>query len=136
MERNSGGPVRLTGKPSLERRTGTRFPLDLKVRYVVRGRRSLDVTGSGSTIDLSSSGLNFRADKHLQAGMRLDVYIDWPVPLDGGVQLQLVMSGEVVRTDGLATALRIERHEFRTKKAGLKVVTPPEFDKLRNPRSR
>ena len=124
MERKSGGPVRLSRKPSAERRLGTRFPIDLKVRYVVRGRQSLELSGSGSTIDLSSSGLNFRADKHLQAGMRLDVYIDWPVPLAGGVQLQLMMSGEVVRTDGLATALKIERHEFKTKKTGLKVVVP------------
>ncbi len=119
-----GGPVRVPGKAKQERRMGTRFPIDLKVRYVVRGQRALEHTGTGSTINLSSSGLSFKADRELQAGLRLDVYIDWPVPLDGGVQLQLVMSGEVVRTDGLATAVKIERHEFKTKKTGLKVVTP------------
>jgi hypothetical protein len=80
--------------------------------------------GSGRTIDLSSSGLSFTADRPLQTGQKLDVYIDWPVLLDGGVQLQLIMSGVVVRTGGTATALQIERHEFRTRRGGLKGAPP------------
>ena len=52
--------------------------------------------------------------------------IDWPVLLDGGVQLQLVVRGVVVRSDGAVIALRIERHEFRTRRAELRVVTRQE----------
>ena len=83
-------------------------------------------TGSGRTIDLSSSGLSFTADRPLLTGQRLQVSIDWPVLLDGGVKIQLIISGVVVRTNGTATAVEIQQHEFKTRRVGLKVVRPKE----------
>src|ERR1039457_1753509 len=77
-----------------------------------RGQRK---TGSGRSIDLSSSGLSFTADALPPTGQRLEVAIDWPVLLDGAVRLQLVMSGLVVRTSGTTTAVRIQRHDFKTR---------------------
>ena len=118
--------VRLPKGPSSERRTSVRFPLNLEVRYSVAGRRGPDEQGSGRTIDMSSSGLSFTADRPLSIGQKLDLSIDWPVLLDGDVQLQLVSSGGVVRTTRAVTALRIERHEFRTRRAGLRVVPRQE----------
>ncbi len=47
------------------------------------------------------SGLSFTADRPLLTGQKLEVAIDWTVLLDGGVRLQLVMSGVVVRTSEL-----------------------------------
>ena len=125
MEHRSGGPARL--QKSSDRRATARFPLTLEVRYAIAESRRPKEVGSGQTIDLSSSGLCFLADKQLQTGLALELYIDWPVLLDGGVQLQLVMAGHVVRTRGLTTALKIERHEFRTRKGGGKVSGPIEF---------
>jgi hypothetical protein len=113
--------VRLPKVPGSGRRASTRFPLNLEVRYTVSGRRALVETGTGRTIDMSSSGLSFTTDRPLPTGLKLDVSIDWPALLDGGVQLQLVASGVVVRSSGAVTALRIERHEFRTRRVGLKV---------------
>jgi len=80
--------------------------MTLEVRYVVLDRCAPAQTGSGRTIDLSSSGLSLTADRPLLTGQKLEVSIDWPVLLGGGVQLQLIMSGTVVRTNGLATALQ------------------------------
>jgi hypothetical protein len=77
-------------------------------------------TGSGRTIDLSSSGLSFTADRPLLTGQELDVSIDWPVLLNGGTKLQLIIFGLVVRTSGRAIALQIRRHEFRTRRVRLK----------------
>ena len=105
-----------------DRRARVRFPVNLEVRYSVAGRRGPVETGSGPTIDMSSSGLSFTADKPLPIGQELDLSIDWPARLDGDVQIQLVASGVVVRSSGAVTALRIERHEFRTRRAALKVV--------------
>lgn len=102
-----------------------RFRLALQVRYAVTGRVPTEA-GVGRTIDMSSSGLRFNADKPLETGQRLDVSIDWPVLLDGGVQLQLIVSGTVVRSNGIETALRIERHEFRTRRVRPSVTTPLE----------
>ncbi len=126
MERPRERRVRTPKDPSLERRASARFALTLEARYTISGRRSPVETGSGRTIDLSSSGLSFTADRPLETGQKLDVSIDWPALLDGGVKLQLIVSGVVVRTDGTATALQIRRHEFRTRPVGLKVVQPQE----------
>jgi PilZ domain len=122
MERASGRPVRLPRDTSLERRTSTRFPLTLAVRYAVSDRRQPGEMGSGRTMDLSSSGLCFSTDTPLSPGQRLDVSIDWPALLDGGVHLQLIISGVVVRTNGTVTAVQIQRHEFRTRRVGLQAV--------------
>ena len=110
--------VRLPNGLGSDRRASVRFPVNLDVRYSVASRRGPIETGSGQTADVSSSGLSFTADRPLSIGQKLDLSIDWPAMLDGGVQLQLVASGVVVRTTGVLTALRIERHEFRTRRAG------------------
>jgi hypothetical protein len=114
--------VRLPKDLSSDRRTSVRYPLNLEVRYSVAGRRGAVETGYGRTIDMSSSGLSFTADKPVPIGHKLDLSIDWPARLDGDVQIQLVASGVVVRNSGAVTALRIERHEFRTRRAGSRVV--------------
>ena len=100
-----------------ERRTSVRFPLAFDLRYKVVGE-SVVIAGSGRTIDVASTGMSFTADSPLSIGQNLDVSIDWPVPLNSGVRLQLRMSGTVVRTDGNITALRIHAHEFRTRSLG------------------
>jgi hypothetical protein len=114
--------VRLLQGLSSDRRSSVRVPVNLELRYSVVGYRRPAENGSGRTIDMSSSGLSFTADTPLSIGQTLDVSIDWPVLLDGGVQLQIVASGVVVRTTGAVTAIRIERHEFRTRRAGPRVV--------------
>jgi hypothetical protein len=95
--------------------------VNLGVRYSASGRSGPVENRSSQTIDVSSSGLSFAADKPLPIGQKLDLSIDWPFQLDGD-QLQLVASGVVVRTSGAVTALRIERYEFRTRRAGLRLV--------------
>ena len=86
-------------------------------RANISGHRAPPETGSGRTINLSSSGMSFTADGPLLIGQTLDLCLDWPVLLDGAIRLQLMMSGEVVRTNGTMTALQIRRHEFRTRRA-------------------
>jgi hypothetical protein len=115
--------VRLPKGLNLERRVSVRFALDLGLRYSIACRASPVENGTGRTIDLSSSGLAFTADKPIPVGAKVDVSIDWPAMLDGGVQLQLTMAGLVVRTSGNVTALQVLRHEFKTRRVGLKAVT-------------
>ena len=122
MEHGSERQVRLPKDSNTERRASTRFPLALEVRYSISGRRARRETGSGRTVDLSSSGLRFATQGPLEPGIKLDVAIDWPVLLNAGVQLQLVAKGEVVWSSGTETALRIQRHELRTRGGGLKVA--------------
>jgi hypothetical protein len=78
--------------------------------------------GTGRTIDLSSSGLRFTADRPLPVGQGIRLYIDWPALLNGKVKMQLAISGEVVRTHGTEVALRILQHDFRTR--SVELLTP------------
>ena len=109
----------LPKEPRSERRASVRFPLTLDVRYSVSHRRAPVEAGSGQIIDLSSSGLRFAAQGPLEPGLKLDVAIDWPVLLDGRVQLQLIVTGVVVWSSGTETALQIQQHDFRTRSVRL-----------------
>src|ERR1019366_1167826 len=126
----SDSGVRLPKAAGPDRRASVRFPLTLDIRYSVSHGRAPLETGSGQIIDLSSSGLRFAAREPLEPGLKLDVAIIWPVLLDEHVQLQLVATGVVVWSSGTETALRIQRHDFRTLRVGLKAASPQESDGL------
>jgi hypothetical protein len=110
----------------LERRTSVRFPLALDVRYSVLHRHGPIETGCGQLIDVSSSGLRFTAQRPVDRGLKLDVAINWPVLLDGRVQLQLTVSGVVVRSSGTEISMRIQKHDFRTRSVQLKTARSKE----------
>jgi len=110
----------------IERRSSVRFPLTLDVRYSVLHRNGPAETGSGKLIDVSSSGLRFTGGAPVSAGVKLDVAINWPVLLDGRIQLQLTVSGVVVRSSGAEIAMRIQKHDFRTRSVQLKTARPKE----------
>ena len=99
----------------LERRTHTRFPLKLEVHYSIPRASATPEVGSGYTNDLSSSGLRFTGEKPLEPGQKIDLAINWPVLLDGHVQLQLIATGRIVWSRGAETAIQIDRHDFRTR---------------------
>ena len=130
MDRPSERRVRLPKEPGPDRRASGRFPLSLDLRYSVSHRRAPLETGSGQIIDLSSSGLRFAAQGPMEPGLKLDVAINWPVLLDGRVQLQLIVTGVVVWSSGTDTALQIQRHDFRTRSVRLKAMSPQESDGL------
>jgi hypothetical protein len=130
MDRPSERRVRLPKELGPDRRASVRFPLSLDLRYSVSYRRAPLETGSGQSIDLSSSGLLFAAQGPLKPGLKLDVAIIWPILLDEHVQLQLVVTGVVVWSSETETAMRIQRHDFRTCRVGLKAASPQESDGL------
>ena len=87
-----------------------------KVNYLMAGR--LRKSWKKLKDFLTTCRLSFTADRPLLVDRNSTLSIDWPALLDDDVQLQLVVSGVLVRTTGAVTALRIERHEFRTRRAG------------------
>ncbi len=117
MEHATQWQVGALKREVLERRLSTRFPLDLKFDYTIQDICGPRISGSGRTLDISGSGLSFTADRPLQIGQTLEISIQWPVLLDGSVQLQLVVSGAVVRINGDIAAVRFRRREFRTRAA-------------------
>ena len=115
-------PVQPWDAAGRERRRNSRFAMMLDVRYRFLGDGKIVETGFGRSIDLSCSGLSFTTDRPLSPGRRLVVSIDWPVPHEAGAPLQLIVFGSVVRNSEGAAAIRIYRHEFKTRNARLSVV--------------
>jgi len=68
-------------------------------------------------LNISSKGLLFSTDEALEPGQLLQVSVDWPARLENQVPLKLVAEGRIVRNlNGLA-AMRIDKYEFRTRRA-------------------
>ena len=70
--------------------------------------------GTGQTVDISSGGVSFTADRSLPADAMVEISLSWPVTLDNECPLRLVVKGRVVRNEGNAVACTIDKFEFRT----------------------
>ena len=71
-------------------------------------------TGTGCTLNLSSTGILFDAGCALATGLNLVVSIAWPVLLNNEAPMQLSVKGCIVRCSENHVALRMDQHEFRT----------------------
>jgi len=97
-----------------DRRASERFPIARDVRYRILNKRGGEETGTGQTVNMSSSGLLFTAGEMLLPGRRLEVAVSWPAQLNDKCALKFVARGRVVRFDDGQVALEIQQHEFRT----------------------
>lgn len=91
------------------------YPVQLGLRYKVVREGQAVVQGNGRTRQLSSSELVFTTDQPLPNGA-VEVALDWPFRLDGICPLQMVVFGHVLHGSDQAYTVRIERHEFRTRR--------------------
>jgi c-di-GMP-binding flagellar brake protein YcgR len=105
-----GTPDSLPG----ERRKSSRFPIERDVRYKTLNQRAETLTGSGKTLNISSSGVLFTSDHDLPVGTRLELSISWPAQLNDRCLLNLVARGRVTRHSKGQLALQIQQYEFRT----------------------
>jgi hypothetical protein len=102
-----------------QRRRDRRYALQMELKWkLVRRRRVLE-TGTGYTLDLSSSGILLDVGRHLPTGLNLELSVAWPVLHQNVSPLQLCVSGRIVRSDGRLAAVQMIQHEFRT--AGIAV---------------
>jgi hypothetical protein len=102
---------------TLDRRETSRFPVQEEVRYRILQSKSMQLTGAGRTLDMSSGGVLFTTTERLPPGRMIEISVNWPARLDGTCLLQLVATGRVVRSDAETAAVRIERYEFKTRSA-------------------
>ena len=94
------------------RRSHYRFTVATNLEYRVDGgERKI-----GRVVNLSSKGILFAATDRLAVGKRIQLFISWPMKLDGSIALTLWAAGEVVRNNGQHVAVHFSRHEFRTAK--------------------
>ncbi|MGO9257145.1 MAG: PilZ domain-containing protein [Bryobacteraceae bacterium] len=105
--------MRNADKPN-ERRSKRRFPIHREVRYTILMDGQPVATGTGLTLDVSSRGVRFAADRPLPVGAAIEIVISWPATPEDRCPLQLVGRGWSIRSKGAWVACRIEKFEFRT----------------------
>ncbi len=109
-----------SGAPGVNRRLNARFPCRLAVSYTALERPFFSGQATSETVNISSKGMLFPVREPLQPGQLLQVSVDWPARLENEVALKLVAEGRVIRVIDGNAAFRIDKYEFKTRKA-----TPP-----------
>jgi len=97
-----------------ERRMKRRFQIEQEVRYKMLYGQRIAETGTGKTLNISSSGVWFTTENMLTTGMPVEVSMNWPVLLNDSCPMKLMIYGCVVRSNERGAAVAIERYEFRT----------------------
>jgi DNA-binding NarL/FixJ family response regulator len=100
-----------------DRRTNARFPCKLAVSYQALEHPFFSGTATSETVNISSKGLLFATEEALQPGQLLQVSVDWPARLENQVPLKLVAEGRIVRNLNGQAAMRIDKYEFRPRRA-------------------
>jgi hypothetical protein len=103
-----------------ERREDRRYPVTIPLEYRVygvaeNGTNEVRQTGSGRTLNMSSGGVVFEADRPLREGLDADLSIAWPASLSKSVGLTLRVRGRIVRAEQNRIALTMTHYEFRTR---------------------
>jgi hypothetical protein len=94
------------------------FPLVLPLKYKVISPKAEAMSGTGSTLVLSSTDIVFNADQSLGSGVRCEISIAWPVLLETVIGLQLVLQSVITRSVGQVVMARVSKYEFRTRGRG------------------
>jgi hypothetical protein len=109
--------IESAGSGGRDRRETSRFPVRENVKYTVIHSRALKTSGSGKTLNFGSGGLLFTTETKLPLGRTVELSVNWPAMLGGTCPLQFVATGRVVRAEDDRAAVKIERYEFRTRRA-------------------
>jgi DNA-binding NarL/FixJ family response regulator len=119
-------PATEAGDKDAERRTNARFDCRLAVSYQTLEKPFLSGQGSSETLNISSKGVLFKADKSLEPGQLLQVSVDWPARLENQIPLKLVAEGRIVRNVDGIVAMAIEKYEFRTRRTTVQAANSPQ----------
>jgi hypothetical protein len=94
--------------------TSRRFPVSYGLRYETTPPAA-ERTGVGETVWMSRHEVAFLAKGPACVGDKVQMYIAWPVLLNGAVPLQLIVNAEIVQCSGPLSVARLTKHEFRTR---------------------
>lgn len=106
----------------MERRAKRRFPMRREMRYKVLEGNTIIASGSGETVDMSSAGVAFATEQEVNGGAFIELSISWPVLLDSGCPMRLVVFGRVVRTADQIAVCSVDKYEFRTQSRTVQVA--------------
>jgi hypothetical protein len=92
------------------------------VTYKVLRSKHEPISGSGTTLNISSDGILFTTEEMLPVGRTVELAVNWPARLDGTCALKFVAVGRVVRSEASQAVARIERYQFKTRGTSLKAA--------------
>jgi PilZ domain len=98
----------------VNRRSKQRFSIDFPLEYKVLKNCRVTGTGIGNTVNMSSGGVAFASNDTFKVGTHVELSVSWPVLLNGFCPIKLLLEGRIVRSDQSLSAIRMDRHEFRT----------------------
>jgi hypothetical protein len=89
------------------------YPLQAEMNYCMVHRREVR-RGRGTTLAMSSSGVVFKSKDTIPTDFNIEVWLDWPVPLDKAIARSLYIHGRTVRSEDGQTTIRIVGYQFCT----------------------
>ncbi len=98
---------------AFERRTTRRYDLHLPVHFRVSQKGAVARWGTGTTREMSTTGLSFRTRKPLPIGAHVEVIVDWPAKYADEQPIDLQLTGFIVRSDSSRTAVKVTSRRFR-----------------------
>ena len=116
-----------------ERRMKRRFQIEQEVRYKMLYGQRIAETGTGKSLNISSSGVWFTTENMLTIGMPVELSMNWPVLLNDSCPMKLMIYGCIVRSNEKGAAVAIERYEFRTQGRSFQQPSIPAGVELRLP---
>ncbi len=101
-------PERAQPCPMMKQRA-KRFLIETAIRFRESGEKDWN---DGTTKNISSSGVLFRADRILQIKSMLEMEIRFPPELTGGTTANVFCWGSIVRSDAESQAASILGYRF------------------------
>ena len=105
----------LAQRAYVERRLHLRFPIHGEVRYRIINHAPISTAGVGEACNLSTGGICFHTDQRLQEGDQVEMFVDCPLTVAGAFNVQLTVSGTIVRATASEVAVHILDYEFLTR---------------------
>ncbi len=99
-------------RTEIDRRASRRYRLHLPIHYRVSERGALPYAGTGTTCEMSTTGLSFRCRRALPVGAHVELTIDWPSQSPEGHPMELHLTGFILRTDHGRFGVRVNSHRF------------------------
>lgn len=98
-----------TASGPADRRARNRYTVQLRLTGTIldANRHTIE----GTTLNMSSTGVQFAASEPIPAGVAVRLEIDWPAPENSGVKLLLL--AHVVRSVGNLVVAQVSDHRFQ-----------------------
>jgi hypothetical protein len=98
--------------PTAQEKASDRYPVSLRLLYKAKSSRGM-VFGFGQTRMMSSQDIVFAPSHGLEPGMKAEIVVAWPPPLEDRLLLELVLKVSITNSqDGVAEA-HIWTYDFR-----------------------